>query len=1126
MKNIKKLALIFVFALCSVFAFVGAGNAMTAKAAEAFPQSGEITVVDGASLKLNADGGIRFLVKMNGATADFIKANDDVELVAHVAPAKAFSGRSYADLEGKAVTITADKDKIYEEDGDWYANFCLVNILEENRTLDFSARAYVISGDEVLKQTEDNANAVRNFYGLVDKAFLYSQNGKNYSEDILNLEAYNWYGTETYPVTVDTLEKYNTLVERINGGLDVASKALEVKASLDLSSATEFDAGKSLPSATKYVSVVTYMAGDRVVHVEKVEKNQNAVYADTVTKTEDNDYEYTFRGWNTADGETAVLTNITEDMTVYADFKAYGKTRITFSSEIALHCGDTLPSSGATSNFGENTIVYTYSADGETYVDSSDGITVENGNTYYVKASVAATDDYKSAEAILTLTATHDYKTETKDGITTMACDCGTKTVTGTLKALEVVFNASVSGGVLTASEGELDLTEVYGGDETVKLTVDGNEYDIAATSGKVEVKNVIPASVYGEKEVTIAVTDGKATYNVTAPVTFVTKVIKTTADYSGWIAIAKACESSTSTLWGGYFRLGANITASTMVTFPRNQTDGSTGFKGTFDGCGYGIDGLNKTANDSTAFMSCMTKDGVLRNISFTNAKFSVPNGNFLCSGGRGLIENVYVKYAAITDGHTGGWSGTIANRILKAYTTTKSIFIDASEAEISGNGLYFRLLGANIVDGNNVVPDGMFAICPENYTVSQATPSMVTGKIYAYASFDGLKADTTAMSVIKNFDTDFWTIKEDGTPEPKNLPKNLPKMVKLDDCEADLDITVENGTAKVSMKELAVNYDSSSVNFGTVSSFKFDGVELDNGKVTVADGIITIALSAFGFNYGVHSVTIEDTNGNILSFNVDIITKTIMNATDYSNWIIIAKACESGANFYGGYFRLGANISVSTMISFGRSSTNGTTGFKGTFDGCGYAIDGITATATSQNIGGFITCMTSTGVLKNIAFTNASVTLGNFLTSGGTGTIENVYVNYASIAANDSNYNGTIMNFNGTLKAVFIDASNATVGSYGANYRLIYGNGSPSCNGAYAIIPASGYTTPSNAINGNSILYRARAYFANYEELRTGTAADSESNTIAKAREVMSTWDTTYWEFNDSIPQFKTKG
>ncbi len=1110
MKNIKKLALIFVFALCSVFAFVGAGNAMTAKAAEAFPQSGEITVVDGASLKLNADGGIRFLVKMNGATADFIKANDDVELVAHVAPAKAFSGRSYADLEGKAVTITADKDKIYEEDGDWYANFCLVNILEENRTLDFSARAYVISGDEVLKQTEDNANAVRNFYGLVDKAFLYSQNGKNYSEDILNLEAYNWYGTETYPVTVDTLEKYNTLVERINGGLDVASKALEVKASLDLSPATEFDAGKSLPSATKYVSVVTYMAGDRVVHVEKVEKNQNAVYADTVTKTEDNDYEYTFRGWNTADGETAVLTNVTEDMTVYADFKAYGKTRITFSSEIALHCGDTLPSSGATSNFGENTIVYTYSADGETYVDSSDGITVENGNTYYVKASVAATDDYKSAEAILTLTATHDYKTETKDGITTMACDCGTKTVTGTLKALEVVFNASVSGGVLTASEGELDLTEVYGGDETVKLTVDGNEYDIAATSGKVEVKNVIPASVYGEKEVTIAVTDGKATYNVTAPVTFVTKVIKTTADYSGWIAIAKACESSTSTLWGGYFRLGANITASTMVTFPRNQTDGSTGFKGTFDGCGYGIDGLNKTANDSTAFMSCMTKDGVLRNISFTNAKFSVPNGNFLCSGGRGLIENVYVKYAAITSGHADGWTGTIANRN-RLNTTTESVFVDASEAEISGNGLSFRLLGVNIVyTDDNIIPDGMFAVCPENYTVSQATPSMVAGKIYAYASFDDLKADTTAMSVIKNFDTDFWTIKEDRTPEPKNLPK----MVKLDDCEADLDITVENGTAKVSMKELAVNYDSSSVNFGTVSSFKFDGVELDNDKVTVADGTITIALSAFGFNYGVHSVTIEDTNGNIISFNVDIITKTIMNATDYSNWIIIAKACESSTStLWGGYFRLGANITASTMVTFNRPSgwANGNEGFKGTFDGCGYSISGLTS---SNN--GFVGAMATEGTLKNIAFLNATAA-SNFLCGGSFGRFENIYIKYTAITST-SQYNGTIYNVRGgELKSILIDASEVTSVAASSAFRLVGGALNIGNNGIFGICPASdkGYTN-SNALDSTrSNNYSAVAYFADAAEMKANETTQSK----------ISGWDKTYWNIVDGVPQFIVK-
>lgn len=142
-------------------------------------------------------------------------------------------------------------------------------------------------------------------------------------------------------------------------------------------------------------------------------------------------------------------------------------------------------------------------------------------------------------------------------------------------------------------------------------------------------------------------VTSGKT---ITIAATLISKVLKNTTDYANWIKIAKACEQS-ATLWGGYFRLGANITATSMVMFNRGATDGSEGFKGVFDGCGYVIDGLNRNSWDSNAFVTTMTETGVLKNIAFTNAKITGA-GNFLTSGGKGTIENVYVQYTEISAG------------------------------------------------------------------------------------------------------------------------------------------------------------------------------------------------------------------------------------------------------------------------------------------------------------------------------------------------------------------------------------------------------------------------------------------------------------------------------------------
>ena len=236
-----------------------------------------------------------------------------------------------------------------------------------------------------------------------------------------------------------------------------------------------------------------------------------------------------------------------------------------------------------------------------------------------------------------------------------------------------------------------------------------------------------------------------------------VSKVLKNATDYANWIKIANACETENQIL-GGYFQLGANITVETMVTFERYDVDGLYGFKGVFDGCGYALDGLTATGN---AFISCMTKDGVLRNIAFTNAKVA-GESNFLCSGGLGTIENVYVQYVSISAGSDN--NGTIYNHCRHGQEGGKitGIFVDASQAAISGTGASFRLIG-----GNNNGYNGIFAVCPENYAPEQSIGDR--GNNYAaiayFANNDELKANETTQSVIKDWNSAYWTI-VDGVP------------------------------------------------------------------------------------------------------------------------------------------------------------------------------------------------------------------------------------------------------------------------------------------------------------------------------------------------------------------------
>ena len=794
---------------------------------------------------------------------------------------------------------------------------------------------------------------------------------------------------------------------------------------------------------------------------------------------------------------------------------AKAQNKIDFSVEgITVHCCETVPDLVATATNGE--VTFTYSLDGTSYhtrefLDSI-SFAFEYGKTYYVKASVAESDNYTSAETIQTVVPQHKFEQTVNDGVQTAACVCGKKDVTGTLGTKQTIdLAATVENGEAKATDGKLDLTAVgYKGNATVTLTIGETAYQVTAQNGVVALADKLSLGVYGEKSIAVSVTDGSETYNVTINALVVTMTITTADQYANWVVVAKACEQS-ATLWGGYFRLGANITATSMVMFNRGETDGTEGFKGVFDGCGYAIDGLNRSTDDYNAFVTTMTKTGVLKNIAFTNVKIT-GKGNFLTSGGLGTIENVFVQYTAISAGSVN--NGTIAN--FQKGCAMRNVFVDASKATVVGNGSTFRILTSGTGSGFG----GVFGICPsENYTPSQAIGDRDHNNYSAIAyfvSFAELIAKKETQSVLSAWnDNGFWIVK-DGVPMPKNLTVTA---LNLGAKDIDLDVMVDGDN--VSLNDSAVTFDCFAIgfDFAQAVSLTMDGnnVEFVEGDVTVSRGVLSIKRSIFGFAYGEKNIVITDVDGKTITVSATLVTKTLMNATDYSNWIKIAKACEAAENqILGGYFKLGANITSETMVTFVRYDVDGKYGFKGVFDGCGYAIDGLTATGNA-----FISCMTKDGVLRNIAFTNAKIAgASNFMCSGGLGTIENVYVQYVSIAAG-SNNNGTIFNncrdeknVVGVIKNVFVDASNAVISGTGSSFRLIGGNNN-GYNGIFAVCP-EGYTVTQARDTGSfANAEHAVCAFASFDELKN---KDETQNTLKG-------WDSTYWTIVDGVPAFVKK-
>ena len=773
---------------------------------------------------------------------------------------------------------------------------------------------------------------------------------------------------------------------------------------------------------------------------------------------------------------------------------------------VTVRCGDSIPELTATSASG-TAVTFTYSDNGNDYYTKEHlaDFAFIYGKTYYVKATVADSVNYTGAEKVLTITPQHNITVSESDGLQTAACKCGKKDVTGTLGTKQTIdLAATVDNGNGKATDGKLDLTTIgYNGNAEVTLTADEATYYATVQNGVVSLANVLPLGIYGEKVFGISITDKNETYNVTINALVVTITIMTSDQYANWITIAKACEQS-ATLWGGYFRLGANITATSMVMFNRGATDGSEGFKGVFDGCGYVIDGLNRNSWDNNAFVTTMTETGVLKNIAFTNVKIPYA-GNFLTSGGKGTIENVYVQYTEISAGSIN--NGTIANFVDGC--AMRNVFVDASKATVVGSGSTFRILTSNAKSGFG----GVFGVCPsENYNPAQAIDRENNYAAIAYfANFDELKANETTKSVIKGWNNNGFWIVNDGIPAPEKYVVN---SIDLGAKDIDLDILVDNDTVKLNDNALEIDCTAAGFTFGNVASVTMEGNAIDASGFTFANGKLAVARSAFGFNYGEKEIVVTDDSGKTITIAATLISKVLKNATDYANWIKIAKACEQSATLWGGYFRLGANITATSMVMFNRGATDGSEGFKGVFDGCGYVIDGLNRNSWDNNA--FVTTMTETGVLKNIAFTNVKIPYaGNFLTSGGKGTIENVYVQYTEISAGSIN-NGTIANFvdGCAMRNVFVDASKATVVGSGSTFRILTSNAKSGFGGVFGVCPSENYN-PAQAIGDRGNNYAAIAYFANFDELKANK----------KTQEKLAGWDSAYWTIVDGVPVFLTK-
>lgn len=269
-----------------------------------------------------------------------------------------------------------------------------------------------------------------------------------------------------------------------------------------------------------------------------------------------------------------------------------------------------------------------------------------------------------------------------------------------------------------------------------------------------------------------------------------------------------------------------------------------------------------------------------------------------------------------------------------------------------------------------------------------------------------------------------------------------------------------------------------------------------------------------------------IIDTDKAVYTAVADVYTKVLRTADDVMTWNDVAYEVDSANTYWGGYFVLGNDIDMSGKTYVGKFYyanmfyTEGpsawsakpeysgitfrdgkTGGFRGVFDGQGYAIKNLTI---SQGNGSFAGQIAEGGVFKNVVFTGAKITSNwgaGLVSVGGIGTIENVYaeitemkqgnsnadkngVFYAQDSMSGAKVNNCIAVFNCTTPT---DPSRFTgLGSYHLGYGILNGVYGIGLDPSLAIreISAAGAGDSYGAYAGYGALYASGIDFSEWED------------------------------------------
>ncbi len=608
-------------------------------------------------------------------------------------------------------------------------------------------------------------------------------------------------------------------------------------------------------------------------------------------------------------------------------------------------------------------------------------------------------------------------------------------------------------------------------------VTMDNKAFEnISYSDGKLVIGSANLVGTWGEKTIVAEFRleeDGvlSSMTLVSIPLDIVTMIINDEAELNRFLEVAK--ENAVGNSWAGIYKLGNDIVCE--GTYSARSASGDTrgamgvacGFNGTFDGCGYTIYNLH-TVGDSGGFVAPLGEHGVLKNVSFVNAK-NTGNGAFISSTGAGTVENVFIQIDITPNAlswNTG--SSVIASDPYGVFRINKVIieYINRlPESATTGYPLW------NIHKGWGIV-NGVYAVGVSKFYQSVGENLGETDVYDVFDTWEAFRAENIGFAA---WDNDFWNI-VNGLPVPARLAENAgtPEILNtelsvsangavkidcadpyttftLDAAALEAGFTIAGRTVSVpadaSGKSFtvtvtsAINGNTSSKTFHVIATQLVDveeetaidmtaagNITFDLGKyqlagtvvsatigeesfssVTFEGGVLTLDRGALSGKFGEEIIVLTLKSGEggaevLTTVNIPVLLVTKYIATS-DDLVNLKNYTVSSNGALGGYFLQTADIDVGgKRIGFGGFSTQWDDSFCGVYDGGGYVI----YNAVQGTNAGLFSSMVGGAVVRNVTFMNAQLTgEGGFIVTGiYDSTIENVVV-YGSIAAGVSGAN-----------------------------------------------------------------------------------------------------------------------